>query len=207
MPVHIGPSIVLIFLLFVSFDGTPRDIAYDLAFVAMIVGSIFLHEMGHAWGCLIQNIPVRKVMLHGFGGYCQHARSATPRESELIVAMGPIVNLVLWAVCGLIEQAMWASGRPYDAVLWFFASMAWLNGYLAVFNLLPISPLDGGRIFELMALRFTDGVRASQVAGYVGMAGLAIFVPFLVLEQNMYAFAIFFLPAIMVNWNKMRGMI
>ncbi|MEZ5715642.1 MAG: site-2 protease family protein [Paracoccaceae bacterium] len=206
VPVQIGPSILLMVLLFVSFTGSPREIAYDLAFLAMVVGSILLHELGHAWGCLIQDVPVRRVMLHGFGGYCQHARATTPRESELIVAMGPIVTVVLWAVSGLIVWAMQTADRPYDTVMWFFMTLSWLNGYLAVFNLLPIAPLDGGKIFELIVLRFTDGQRASRIAGVVGMAGLVVVVPYLLVEARVWAFALFFLPAVMVNWNKLRGL-
>ncbi len=206
IPIHIGPSILLIFFLFVSTSGSARDFGYDLAFVAILIGSILLHELGHGWGALIQNIPVSKIMLHGTGGYCQQARTSTPRESELIVAMGPIVTLVLWAVSRLTADWMWASGRDYDNVLWFFETMAWLNGYLAIFNLLPISPLDGGKLFELGLLRFMDSAKASRIAGYVGIAGLALFVPFMVLQLHLYAFIVFFLPAVMVNWQKMRGM-
>ena len=44
-----------------------------------------LHEMGHAWGALVQGVPVRRIMLHGGGGFCERARSATAREDELIV--------------------------------------------------------------------------------------------------------------------------
>lgn len=205
VPVHIAPTILLILILFLDFGGTPRELAYDLCFSAMLIGSIFLHELGHAWGALIQRLPVSKIVLHGFGGYCQQARTSTPRESELIVAMGPIVTLVLWAVSRLTADMLWASGMEYNNILWALETMAWLNGYLAIFNLLPISPLDGGKLFELALLRVTGADRASQIAGYVGMAGLVIFIPFMVLGLDMYLFVIFFLPAFAVNWSKMRG--
>ncbi|WP_434287573.1 site-2 protease family protein [Celeribacter sp. SCSIO 80788] len=207
VPVRIGSSILLMFLLFLSTTGSATDLLYDLAFIAMLIGSVFLHEMGHAWGALVQRIPVRSVTIHGFGGYCQQARAATPRESELIVAMGPIVTLTLWAVSRLVANAMWGAGREYDHVLWFFETMAWLNGYLAIFNLLPIAPLDGGKLFELILLRFMRGTTAAKVTGYVGIAGLALMIPYLVLGMHMYIFVLFFVPAILENWNRMRGQV
>ncbi|WP_417260943.1 site-2 protease family protein [Celeribacter sp.] len=205
VPVRIGASILLMFLLFVSTSGSGTDILYDLGFVAMLIVSVFLHEMGHAWGALIQKIPVRGVMIHGFGGYCQQARTSTPRESELIVAMGPIVTLTLWAVSRLIANAMWDAGHEYNTVLWFFETMAWLNGYLAIFNLLPVAPLDGGKLFELILLRFMRGKNASIVTGYIGLAVLALLIPYLVFGMHMYIFVLFFLPAVVENWNRLRG--
>ena len=63
---------------------------------------IFLHELGHAWGCQVQGIPVRRIVLHGGGGFCEHTRSGTRTEQELIIAMGPLVNLALWALGSLV---------------------------------------------------------------------------------------------------------
>ena len=50
-------------------NGTPQAMMFDLIFVAMLIGSILAHELGHAWGALIQNVRVRRIMLHGGGGF------------------------------------------------------------------------------------------------------------------------------------------
>ena len=61
-----------------------------MAFLAMVVGSIFLHEMGHAWGCLVQGIPVTRIVMYGGGGLCERSRSAsrvmvaTPRRRSSV---------------------------------------------------------------------------------------------------------------------------
>ena len=102
VPVQVGASLFLLMLLFVDFGGAPRDFAFDMMFFAILIGSIYLHELGHAWGCLIQGVPVRRVMIYGGGGFCEPTRSGSRSEQELIVAMGPIVNLFLWAVAGVI---------------------------------------------------------------------------------------------------------
>ena len=101
VPVQVGRSLLLLPLIFISFGGGLTSMAYDMAIVAMLIGSIFLHELGHAGGCLVQGVPVRRIMIHGGGGFCEHARSPSYTEQELIVAMGPIVNLAIWALASL----------------------------------------------------------------------------------------------------------
>lgn len=177
VPVQIGASFLILPLIFVSLTGSPMAIYYDLIFLALIVLAIFLHEMGHAWGCLIQGIGVRRVMIYGGGGFCEHARSGTPREEELIVAMGPIVNLALWAMSGLILPAM-----PAGDIAWAVETFGYINLFLAVFNLLPVMPLDGGKLFHLMLLRLLPAGPAMQIAGGVGLILALVWIPLMLLS-------------------------
>ncbi|MEL7183640.1 MAG: site-2 protease family protein, partial [Pseudomonadota bacterium] len=98
VPVEIAPSFFLLALIFV---GIQPDI-HSVVFFGMVALAIFLHEFGHAWGALVQGQPVRRVVLYGGGGFCEYARAATPRERELMVAMGPLTNLALWALASLL---------------------------------------------------------------------------------------------------------
>ena len=50
VPVEIGASIILLPLILIDFGGTPQSLVYDIMFVAILLGSIFLHELGHAFG-------------------------------------------------------------------------------------------------------------------------------------------------------------
>ena len=117
VPIQIGGSLLLLPLMLIDLGGTPRGFAFDMMFVLILIGSIYLHELGHAWACLIQGVPVKRIMLYGGGGFCERTRSATRHEQELIVAMGPIVNLFLWAIAGLIApfisdpEIAWGQGR------------------------------------------------------------------------------------------------
>ena len=205
VPVQVGPSILLLFVLF--FGGMPSReyLGFQLAMVAMLLLSIFLHEFGHAWGALIQRVPVRRVVLYGFGGYCEQSRAASPRESELIVAMGPIVTLTLWAVCRLMANALMTAGYGASPLVWGLNTMAWLNGYLAILNLLPIAPLDGGRLFELVLLRVMPARRAARITGYLGMALLILVTAFFLFYMRSYIFLLFVLPGFAVNLAKLRG--
>ncbi len=200
VPVQIGGTLVFLMLLFVSFTGTSRDLTYDLVFFAMVVGSIFLHEMGHAWGCLIQGVPVRRVMIYGGGGFCEHARSTSAREDELIVAMGPIVNAVLWAVSSLVAPHV-ADPNLY----WALMSLAWINGVLLVLNLVPVMPLDGGRLFHLLLRRLMPAPMAARLAGGVGLVMAVLWIPAMLGCFLLYGMMLLFIPPILVHWRMLRG--
>lgn len=168
VPIQIGGSIIFILLFYISFSGTPRDIAYDVIFVVILMGSILLHELGHAWGCLIQSVPVKRIMLHGAGGFCERTRSATRYEQELIVAMGPLVTLALWALATLAGDVMHAAELSNANVIWGLDTIAWVNIYLFVFNMIPLQPLDGGKLFELLLSRFLHPAIAEKNDGHSG---------------------------------------
>ncbi len=199
VPVQIGSSIIILAIVFISFTGSPRDIMYDLIFFALLIGSIFLHELGHAWGCLIQGIPVRRIMLHGGGGFCERTRSASRHEQELIVAMGPIVNLVIWAVASLIYPLI-----PYGNLAWALETLAYINIFLALLNLLPVMPLDGGKLFELLLMRFLDPTIATRISGAVGFIIALLWIPMMLFTYTVFGLVLFFMPPIVMHWRMLR---
>ncbi|MDJ1006728.1 MAG: site-2 protease family protein [Paracoccaceae bacterium] len=200
VPVQIGSSLVLLALIFISVTGSPQEVYYDAIFFGLIVGSIFLHELGHAWGCLIQGVPVRRVMIYGGGGFCEHARSTSPREDELIVAMGPIVNAVLWAVSSLLLPF-----APDGDITWILGSLAWINGVLLVLNLVPVMPLDGGKLFHLLLLWVMPGALAMRVAGAVGLVLSVLWIPAMLACFLFYGMMLLFIPPIGLHWRMLRG--
>lgn len=202
VPIQFGASIVLLPLIFVSFTGGPEILFYDLVFLAILVGSIFLHELGHAWGCLIQGINVRRIMLYAGGGYCEQNSSTTPYQDELIVAMGPIVNLVLWAVASLMAPMV---GDP--EIAWALDTVAFVNIFLAVLNLMPVMPLDGGRLFLLLLLRVVNAGLAYRLAGCVGLIIAVLWIPLLGFSYMAFGLVLFFLPSLALNWQMATGQV
>ena len=200
MPVHIGSSILLLVLLFLSFGTSPAQLLYNAIFLGMIIGSIYLHELGHAWATLVQGIPVRRIMIYGGGGFCERTRSATARQEELIVAMGPIVNLSIWAVASLIWPYM-----PEGLLMWAVNLLAWINLFLAIFNMIPVQPLDGGKLFHLFLLRFTSQAMAMRIAGGIGLVISVLWLPAMYLAYTKLGFLLFFFPSIGLHWQMMNG--
>ena len=199
VPVQIGASIFLLVLVLVDFSATPRLVAFDLMFVAILFGSIYLHELGHAWGNLIQGVPVRRVMLYGGGGFCEATRSASRYERELIVAMGPIVNLFLWAVAGLIAPMI-----SDPEINWVFRTIAWVNGFLFILNMLPVHPLDGGKLFELFLARFLRPDIATTISALVGLVLALVWIPMMILMFVNIGVVLFFLPSVRLHWMMLK---
>lgn len=131
-------------------------------------GSVLLHELGHCWVALRNAIPVRSITLFVFGGLAQIGRVPMSPDVQLRVAIaGPLVSLTL---AGLF-RVLWLVARtcPYPAepCLW----LARMNLLLALFNLIPGLPLDGGWVLRALVWQLSGSYhRATQVAATTGKA-------------------------------------
>lgn len=199
VPIQVGASIIALPLIIVDIDGTLRSLSHDLMVLAILVGSILLHEMGHAWGCIVQGVPVRRILLDAGGGFCDCARSTADVDQELIVAMGPIVTLGLWAVAGLIAPLM--ADPEIASVFWTISSV---NGFLAVLNLVPVQPLDGGKLFEMLMHRLYQPHFATTLTGAVGLFCAVAWLPLMLYGFVSHGFLLFFLPSVMLHWRMFR---
>ncbi|WP_421701410.1 site-2 protease family protein [Aliiroseovarius sp.] len=202
VPIQIGSSAPMLALLIVMLNASNGGVTDGLIFVAILFGSTLLHELGHAWGCHVQGVPVRRVMIYGGGGFCEHARTTTRREDELITAMGPIVNLVLWAAASLAFMNLYLS-LPLS-VLVLLSQIAWLNLFLAIFNLLPVQPLDGGRLLQLTLMRFMEPRSATKLAGGIGVVLCVLWLPILFFSFTMLGFVLFFFPSFRLHLQMTR---
>jgi len=130
--------------------------------------SVLLHELGHSYFALRSKVPVSGVTLFIFGGVAQIKKEPkSPGEEFRIAIAGPATSLLLAGFFGLI----WLLDR---SVLFLAAPSAWLariNFFLAVFNLIPGYPLDGGRVLRSIIWERTKSLaRATQVAASVGQS-------------------------------------
>ncbi|MBV7378844.1 site-2 protease family protein [Maritimibacter dapengensis] len=163
--IEVRSSIIFLALIwmFASIGGGSQALFYSLVTFGILFVSIVLHELGHAWACKVQGIPVREVVVYGGGGYCLPGRAMSRREDEFVTAMGPAVTWALWAILSLI--APMTSGF----LAYVLHTAAFLNLFLGIFNLMPVLPLDGGRLFRLVLLRFMRPQPATRIAGGVGL--------------------------------------
>lgn len=129
--------------------------------------SVLAHEMAHSLMAIRLGVPVKSITLFIFGGVAQISKEA-PRPSVefMITAVGPITSFVVALAFGAVFFLVGPTNR-YVA-----AAAEWLgivNMSVAVFNLIPGFPLDGGRIFRSILWAFTgDYRRASYVATWSG---------------------------------------
>ncbi|MGB3277886.1 MAG: site-2 protease family protein, partial [Pseudorhodobacter sp.] len=199
-PVEIRQSIVMLALFYLLFATRSAQGLIDaLIMVTLIMTAIFLHEMGHAWGCRVYGIEVRRVVIFGGGGFCEH-RASSYKQDELIVAMGPIVNLGLWALASML--ANWAYGwMEEDAPFWQYELFYWIDTFgflnlaLFFFNMVPVQPLDGGRLFHILMRRMMPPLAAMRVAGAVGVVFSVLWWPGLFLLFMTTGWLLFFAPS------------
>ncbi|GAB5445819.1 site-2 protease family protein [Gymnodinialimonas sp.] len=189
-------------------------------FFALILLAILLHELGHAAACVVQGVPVTRVVLFGGGGFCEHDARVTPRQAEFIAIAGPLVNLALWALATLILPMLaapppepmningtWITGPPraQSEVYRTLALFAQLNLFLALFNLIPVLPLDGGRLLHSWLHRFVPGRRANKITGGVGVILSVLWIPLLFAAFFTFGFVLLFFPNIALHWRMMRS--
>ena len=178
IPVFVNGSMLLLAALVTIVYGNyvrselnlPELFAYvvGLGFVVCLLGSVLLHELGHALTARKFGIGVRGITLELLGGWTEMDRDApTPRVDALVSLAGPAVSLVLG---GLATAAAVALPERTTAGQIAF-QLAASNILVAIFNVLPGLPLDGGRALRagLWAL-IKDRNRATEAAAWAGRA-------------------------------------
>jgi len=134
----------------------------------LFFASIVTHELAHSILAIRNKIPVKDITLFVFGGVSQITKEATHPRAELSIALvGPLTSLALAGIFYGLYLLLNVAGQSLAASLTWW--LAWINVVLAVFNLIPGFPLDGGRIFRAVVWQKThDYHRATRIATRVG---------------------------------------
>jgi Zn-dependent protease len=178
--VFVHPTFLLL-LAWVLVSSLGEGVAMALTLVALAVavfGCVLLHEFGHALMARHFGIRTRDITLYPIGGLARlEGMGRRPVEELCIALAGPAVNVALCAVLGVALAALDAgqalltadrAAAPPGAVFLFHLLLA--NGLLALFNMVPAFPMDGGRVLRsLLALRLSR-LRATEIAVAVGVA-------------------------------------
>ena len=135
----------------------------------VLLGSLLAHEVSHALVATHNGVRVRSITLFVFGGVAQlEGEAHTPGADFRIAAVGPGVSLLLamtFGVFQLVAIAAGIHGLPVGVLSWLWE----INLLLAIFNVIPAAPLDGGRILRAgLWQRSGDHFRASVTAARAG---------------------------------------
>ena len=168
----------LLLLAYVAFKAWPEGgwpgLLLNVGMVLLFFVCVVLHELGHSFTAMHFGIGVRRILLMPIGGMAEF--ESIPREPKrelLITLAGPAVNFViaglLWLLVRLPED--W---RPFgfydfpDGLVGLAQLLLHWNLLMGCFNLLPIFPMDGGRIFRALLASRLPYLRATRVASTVG---------------------------------------
>lgn len=185
IPLHLDPTFLVVLPLFAWLIGSRIDVYVKLLrlpvdpqvlqqgsvpfalglFAAVgLFASVVLHELGHSVVGLRYGARVKRITLWLLGGVAQFEEIPRQRGAEAVIAIaGPVTSIAVASVCSVLRRLL-----PFDlhAAQFVVGYLAVTNVALAVFNMLPALPLDGGRVLRaLLALRMPY-LKATQTAAH-----------------------------------------
>ncbi|WP_050033271.1 CBS domain-containing protein [Halorubrum halophilum] len=140
--------------------------ALGLAAALGLFGGVLLHEFGHSIVAMRYGYEIESITLWLLGGLASFTEFPEDWKHEFWIAIaGPVVSVAVGLVCfGVFALAPVGS----NAVLFVFGYLALLNVVLAVFNMLPAFPMDGGRVLRALLARNQPHAQATQRAAGIG---------------------------------------
>lgn len=179
IPIYLHPSWFIIFLLitlslrtqFTSMHpGWTAQQHWTLGIITSLLffGSVVFHELSHSVVAKHYRIPVQSITLFVFGGLARIQKEPEKASQEFNIAIaGPLSSLFLAGCFWLVARYFHGNEMVVSAAKW----LAEINFVLAIFNLLPGFPLDGGRVFRGVVWGITkDFTRSTRMASNAGKA-------------------------------------
>ena len=149
---------------------------FGISLLVGVFGSVLLHELGHCFVAIRKGCRVREILLTPIGGIAQMESIPRRPGDEILMALaGPIVSIVISGVCFLLSpyaQAVPLLSVGRSNLLDFLARV---NCFLALFNLLPAFPMDGGRVLRGALSPRIGRLRATYIASRLGQIIAIIF--------------------------------
>ncbi len=163
--------------------GTFQGAVFGVTAVSLLFVLVTLHELGHSVAAQRYGVPVKQIVLSPIGGVAQlNYIPENPRQEFVIAIAGPAVNFIIALIMFVVA---WLGNitifNPLTTLLGgagltltgLFSYVFVYNLFLAIFNLLPAFPMDGGRILRAGLAMRLDYTRATKIASTVGR-GIAI---------------------------------
>jgi len=186
--VHITFLLFLGWIFAASYVSGGADAAWSsVAFMVLLFACVVAHEFGHIFTARAFGVSTPDVTLLPIGGVARLERiPEEPREEFLIAIAGPLVNVAIAFGLVLFFGARLQAGdlaAVESARVSLIDRLAAVNIFLAVFNMIPAFPMDGGRVLRALLATKLGFVRATEIAAYIGQ-GFAFALGFVGLLWN-----------------------
>jgi Zn-dependent protease len=183
--IFVHPTFFLLLAWAVLFAG-----GFDVGLlICALFGCVVLHELGHALAARGYGIATRDITLYPIGGVARLERMPRSSGPEIVISVaGPLVNLAIAAGIAVVLRlgSLIDPGAVGSDTGQFLAQLAEANIFLAVFNMIPAFPMDGGRIVRALLSGLLGRVRATEVAATLGQA-LAVILPLVLYALHQFS--------------------
>ena len=169
-----------------NFQGTPVSLSLwffliflmtTMSYGICIFIAVLIHELAHAWVANLKGYQVYSINVDLFSGSAAIDSNMHERDSVPITAAGPLSNLLL-AIIGFTLM-MLVPDLPY------VKDFITVNTFLFVFNILPIYPMDGGRILkDVLFLKMKNRYKANRIAGFTSLITASLLLIFSLITMN-----------------------
>jgi len=153
----------------VAYPGWSQPVYWTIGIVTSLLffASVLAHELAHSLVGRANGIPIKSITLFIFGGVAQMTREVTKASAEFkMAAAGPACSLVIGGLFAVVWVLTRGVIEPVSAMAFYLAQ---INVVLAIFNLIPGFPLDGGRVFRSLMWRFSGNYqRSTRIATRLG---------------------------------------
>ena len=172
--VHVTFPLLLLWFGYAAWlrTGTVAGVVNALVMILLLFLCVVLHEYGHALTARRYGINTRHITLLPIGGVALlESMPKDPRQEIVVALAGPAVNLVIAAACYALLLLVSRPGAIFaidPGTSGLLQGLVAANLLLAVFNLLPAFPMDGGRVLRALLSMRMDRVRATRLAATVG---------------------------------------
>jgi Zn-dependent protease/tetratricopeptide (TPR) repeat protein len=216
---HWSLPLILLYIGWVSRNDISNFIPLTIGMILLFV-CVALHEFGHSFAARFFGIPTKRIVLAVVGGVAMFERGVEkPSQQVVVFAAGPLVNLVLAGVFGVAKMllVMFQGYDPFsnfgpangigalaDTVLGFLTLG---NLILAIFNLLPILPLDGGHILRSFCCWIFGIVWGARISSTISMVVLTFYLLLTITQDTiLFLMGAFFLTtnlAVIPGFSKL----
>lgn len=160
--------------------GSMSSALFGVIAVSLLFVLVTLHEFGHSFAAMYYDVPVKQIVLSPIGGVAQLQHIPDNPVQEFVISIaGPAVNFAIAGLMALFIPILGLrvtdfvtalSGTAGLTITAVFAYVFAYNIFLALFNLIPAFPLDGGRVFRALLAMKLDYGQATNIAATVGKA-------------------------------------
>ncbi len=197
--VHVTFFLLLAYIAWINYgDGGGWDAAIEgVTFVLVLFACVVAHEFGHIFAARRYGIRTPVVTVLPIGGVASLERMPQKPSQEIAVALaGPAVNIAIAAALMLVvpDLSVENSYGVLSGGTGFLQEIAYANIFLALFNMIPAFPMDGGRVLRALLAAWLGFRQGTRVAAVLGQTLAAVFA----LAAVYYAMPILFLVALFV---------